>query len=274
MTFQENHVITVPIIRKIRNATSRINSEVFLKGTDLASKKQILHSYLNKFSDLILNEKPSKSLFNLLDLTKPIGDIDEVTFKNMGEEENLHIVYCHIRQGENTPITIIRLQDRDKFKILFKNIETRKNSLAWSDATIINIISSLVIVGAIHNILSSKNKPPSEPKLNEFKDLFRESENAQVLKDLLKIYGFIDKEYKWIGTSNRKTQLLAVYYTLKDLNLLFPEKVTPQATVLYNEFGLEVGSGKYITARALTDRPINEDSEFFEEILPKHFAME
>jgi hypothetical protein len=125
-------------------------------------------------------------------------------------------------------------------------------------------------------LTNKKNVNSITQKKITFESLFKDSANAQKVKDILKTHNYIDENNKWIGLTDETTELLAAYYVLKPILKL--SKRSPQATIFYKEFGLLVGkdnthNGEYITDRSLRKEPFNDNRTEFERIfaslLPK-----
>jgi hypothetical protein len=110
-----------------------------------------------------------------------------------------------------------------------------------------------------HNLKATLNnvRKPSKKKLT-FKDLFKNKDNAQIVKDILETKGYtINGE--WQGLTSDKSELLAAYYVIKPL--LKQGKVTPQARIFYKEFRLEKD---YIDERSFRNEPFNNNRDQFE----------
>ncbi len=111
-------------------------------------------------------------------------------------------------------------------------------------------------------------KPVQLKTIQSFESLFRDSAKAQKVKAILEIKGYTVKG-EWKGLSRNKSELLAAYHVLKPI--LYDGKVTPQATVFYNEFGKSVGNGnikngEYITDKMLRNYPPLDDIAEFEKV--------
>jgi len=100
-----------------------------------------------------------------------------------------------------------------------------------------------------------------------FESLFRDPGTAAEVKTIFETHGYTVNAV-WHGISGKKKELLAAYYVLKPI--LKGTKDTPQARIFYKEFGKNVG--EYISARALTKEPFNDDRENFELIF-KHLLQ-
>ncbi len=128
-----------------------------------------------------------------------------------------------------------------------------------------------VLLASGNTITETAKKPPEKKELT-FKDLFNDPENAQKIKDILEQNHYTTKG-KWQPNkqvynehSEMKTELLAVYYVLKEKEVLKVGKTTTQAKIFYKEFGLKVG--EYISDRQLRERP-NKDINKFENLFKR-----
>ncbi len=115
-------------------------------------------------------------------------------------------------------------------------------------------------------LADNKKEKLVKPPLT-FESLFFGKENAQTVKDIFEQFHYTTKG-KWQPNkqaypvhSENKNELLAAYYVLKEKKGVLKEgKITTQARIFYNEFGLEVG--KYISERMLRHRPDKDISKF------------
>jgi hypothetical protein len=94
-----------------------------------------------------------------------------------------------------------------------------------------------------------------------FTDLFRDKDNAKLVKDIFEFKGYTNNG-KWQGLTNDKSELLAAYYVLKPL-LKSGLAKTPTAKIFYSEFGLPEN---YISDRMLTNEPFNDIRTDFESV--------
>lgn len=87
-----------------------------------------------------------------------------------------------------------------------------------------------------------------------FRKLFRDPDNAQKVKGILKTHGYVDENYNWIFEGNLNT-IGAIFYYLRNesygLSLIYPGQDKPQLTAFCKEFGLSV---VYKLADKLTER--------------------
>ena len=111
------------------------------------------------------------------------------------------------------------------------------------------------------NTKTKKDKPKEKPT---FKSLFRDPDNAKKVKDILKIKGYLNENYNWIGLNGNKTELLAAYYSLREKGILQSGKINPQALSFYNYFGLKIP--EYMDKRNFTTSPASEYIEEFDVI--------
>lgn len=125
-------------------------------------------------------------------------------------------------------------------------------------------------------LTNKKNVNSITQKKITFESLFKDSANAQKVKDILKTHDYINEEEKWTYQSATRTMLVSAYYALKPL--IKEGNKTQQLTIIYKEFGLEIGkdntrNGEYITAKGLKT-PLKNDNEkefkrIFASLLPK-----
>lgn len=113
------------------------------------------------------------------------------------------------------------------------------------------------------NSIAHRNKNPKRKKEKSFIELFKDPTDAQKVKELFELRGYT-KDGKWIGLNNNKTELLAAYYSLYEKGVLKPGKITPQAKIIYKEFGLKIS--EYISERSLTTRPYTKYIEEFDNL--------
>lgn len=103
----------------------------------------------------------------------------------------------------------------------------------------------------------------SNPRLKKettFKGLFRDKENAKIVKDI-----FERNEYtingQWHGLTDDKGELSCAYYALKPL--LIPGYKTPQVKTFYSEFGLPED---HMSPEMMRREPFNANRDEFERI--------
>jgi hypothetical protein len=108
---------------------------------------------------------------------------------------------------------------------------------------------------------TEKKNPEKSKKTLSFADLFREKDNAKLVKNIFETKGYTING-KWKGLSEQKSELLCAYNVLKPL--LKPGlKPTPTTKIFYKEFGLPEN---YISDRMLTKEPFNEIRTEFESV--------
>jgi len=151
------------------------------------------------------------------------------------------------------------------------NIESNKEEYKYiEEFTIITFIYyALYVIEYIDKIRGQLKEKEFENKtpLKEltFKDLFSVTHSSDKkineLKELLKNNGFINNDYKWIGTTKYHNELAHLFYYLKDKKIIKVDNTNIK--VFYNEFGLKVDSKKttdsYCTLRVLEKRPQEKD---------------
>lgn len=108
-----------------------------------------------------------------------------------------------------------------------------------------------------------KPKRKKNKSKQTFESLFRNTDVAKKVVKIFKTREYI-KDGVWKGLSENKTELLAAYYVLKPL--LKPGKITTQARIFYQNFGLYDLEEKYVDERNFTNEPFNKDRDEFESI--------
>jgi hypothetical protein len=112
------------------------------------------------------------------------------------------------------------------------------------------------LIDSIKKILRKLQNP-----VLSFKELFRHpfdsDDKIQDLKNILKINGYLDDNYKWCGITGQKNELATLFYFLKNQkNILQPNKVKPSIIIFYKEFDLIIaekkGKGIYSTIKNAT----------------------
>ncbi len=118
-----------------------------------------------------------------------------------------------------------------------------------------------------------KNTKLSKPLT--FESLFKDNDNAKKVKQILEANHYTIKG-KWeankvlhLNHTGNKNELLAAYRSLKTREataILKKGKITTQAKLFYQEFGLTVGDGKYISERSLRNEPAPADIKVFDKL--------
>ena len=111
--------------------------------------------------------------------------------------------------------------------------------------------------------IQETRKPTIKQKVVTYLDLFRDEENAELVKQLFESKGLTENG-KWVGLSNRKTELLAAFYELKLRGIIKPISPTTGARVFYKEFGYDVA--KDISERSFRTEPWGEIRQHYVEL--------
>ncbi len=135
---------------------------------------------------------------------------------------------------------------------------------------LLDVFEILLTIEAIKEKIKEIKNPGNSPPPLKYEDLFHRKADADWVKEVFKSEELTVKG-KWKGDTNKKNELLIAFFVLRELGIIKQGFKTPNATVFYIEFGLQVGKGQYIEGRSLRTEPKNDRlREFFTTIFTKH----
>ena len=116
-------------------------------------------------------------------------------------------------------------------------------------------------------ILEDIEDKRTEKRTPTFKELFRDKDNAQKVKDILERNEYTIKG-EWRGLSRRRSELSCLYYSLQPL--LINGSATSQGRIISNEFKLTYGQTQERTMRTpLFNQDREEFDRIFTHLIPK-----
>lgn len=251
------------------------------QATNKTTKPQTIEGYFENYRNLVYLIK-SIDLKNDIDyeyseqlLNRAIGELMALTTLQQNKVlTELNELSENIKRFANSYWRPEQFDLKDEFaEVLYRRFLTEHFIIKLPESLDLNTLIDVVLRVKYNSTLLVKLKTKVFPTATKtakpltFEGLFKDGDNAQIVRDILERNGYTIGGH-WNGLTKEKTELLCAYCVLKPI--LKPGKVTPQAKIFYKEFKLSDG---YISDRMLTKEPINanrdEFSRIFSHLIPK-----